>query len=146
MSQTSWEAYVHIVQIIALWRTNNQHGKRHHYSGAITGGDFQAFSLFFAIVVEGHLMSECLTEEKKKVRIKDGVICQTAAWERLCGLKHSLIRAAAAAAAAARINTWGYIAISITFPDLMILFHLGSVNVNSPKTLYPSVLGQSDTL
>lgn len=65
MSQTSWEAYVHIVQIIALWRTNNQHEKRHHYSGAITGGDFQAFSLFFAIVVEGHLMSECLTEKKK---------------------------------------------------------------------------------
>lgn len=145
MSQTSWKAYVHIVQIIALWRTNNQHGKRHHYSGAITDRDFQAFSVFFAIVVEGHLMSECLNE-KKKVRIKDGVICQTAAWECLCGLKHSLIRAAAVAAAAARINTWGYITISITFPDLMILFHLWSVNVNLPKTLYPSVLGQSDTL
>lgn len=93
-------------------------------------------SLVFAVVVEGHMMSECLSV---KVRIKDGEICQTAAC--LCGLKHSLIRAAAAAA---MINTLRYTTIRI--PGVMILFHTGRVNVNIPKTLYPSVLGKNNTI
>lgn len=91
--------------------------KRHHYLGEITGRDFQAFPL---------LCHGC--RRPFDVRVSERFAKQQ--HERLCGFKQSSIRAAAAAAAA-MINTYP----GITILSLMILFQTGRVNLNLHKTL-----------